>query len=154
MQLATPPVSKEPNEFRTLLLLGLAVISLLTLLVSLEVESHSVRDQRFQSQLNQLQAAALNYHVEYGHYPHASNNAALMQILTGAAAEQNSRHIPFLDAGALDLTSSGELLGPGHTPLQLSITSEGIIHLRCAGPDQIFGTRDDVAVDDKLYLSN
>jgi hypothetical protein len=154
MQLAPPPGPSKPHDLRTLILLGLAVTALLLLLVSVEAESHSVRDQHFQSQLNQVQAAALNYHVEYGRYPHAADNAALMQILTGADTQQNLQRIQFLDVGSLDMNPRGELLGPGGTPMHLSITSDGIIHVLCAGPDQIFGTRDDISVDDNLYLSN
>jgi hypothetical protein len=99
---------------------------------------------KLQNELNQVQTAFLSYYTEYAEYPVTSDNATLIKILTGLTANENSRQIAFLTVKPSDENAKGELLDPWGTPLEMSVTHDGVIHLRSAGPDKIFGTADDI----------
>jgi len=109
---------------------------------------------KLKNEMVQVQTAVLSYYTEYSVYPAAPDAATLVRILTGATKDGNERQIAFATFKPSDLDAKGDLLDPWGTPIELSVTADGKLHARSAGPDKIFGTRDDVTVEDNLYLSN
>ncbi len=95
-------------------------------------------------EIAQIQAAVRGYYARYAKYPFAPNNAMLVRLLNGTGPSGNERGITFITFPASDYDMRGELLDPWNTPLQLSVTGDGVLHARSAGADTVFGTSDDI----------
>jgi hypothetical protein len=104
----------------------------------------SAHRHKLESDINQVQTAVLNYYTEYSVYPVAPDNATLVKMLTGLNAGGNARQVAFLNLKPSDFNDQGELLDPRGTPIQFSVTADGTLHARSAGPDKTFGTADDI----------
>jgi hypothetical protein len=89
----------------------------------------------------------LNYDTEYDEYPVAPDNMTLIPLLDATSAKGNSRHIAFVSFKQSDLDAKDELLDPWGTPIHFSVTADGTVHARSAGPDRTFGTADDITGD-------
>jgi len=100
--------------------------------------------QKLTNEMFQVQTAMSSYYTEYSEYPTAHDNATLIKMLNGESAEGNQRHIAFVSFMQSDFDAKGELLDPWGTPIDLSVTADGKLHARSAGPDKIFGTPDDI----------
>lgn len=105
------------------------------------------KGHKFEEELTQVQTGVLSYYTEYAQYPIAPDNASLMKLLTVASPLGNPRGIAFIGFPAAAFDAKGELLDPWGTPIRLSVTGDGKLHARSAGPDKVFGTRDDLGND-------
>jgi hypothetical protein len=145
--MATAAVKSKKEPFVTVYGV-VALLLAVALLIAASLPSSGVfnagKRAALSNELNQVQTAVLNYYTEYSEYPVTSDNATLIKILTGLTATENSRQIAFLTVKPSDENAKGELLDPWGTPLEMSVTHDGVIHLRSAGPDKIFGTADDI----------
>jgi type II secretory pathway pseudopilin PulG len=113
------------------------------------------------NEVTQLQSAILNFHTEYGVMPGVSGNAALIQSLSGnvnprtgaqVPSHDNPRGIAFLSIRQDETDDEGEMVDPWGTPFRFASTTgtDGAVKITItsAGPDQIFGTPDDISNDD------
>jgi len=89
---------------------------------------------------SRIEAACLNYYLEYGRLPPASDNQKLAAALLG----ENSHHIVFLSLASTELTSNREIVDRWGTPLRIEFQGTSDIVVTSAGSDKVFGTMDDV----------
>jgi type II secretory pathway pseudopilin PulG len=131
-----------------------ALLIVLALLLTLQPTGGAVftaaKKAMVAERFNQIQTALLSYYTEYSVYPVASDAATLVRILTGATKDGNQRQIAFAAFKPSELDVKGDLLDPWGTSIELSVTADGKLHIRSAGPDKIFGTADDIRRDANL----
>ncbi len=136
-----------------MLCLGIVVMVAVIIAMSgglLWIDPHVIfaaKRQKLLNEMNQVQTAILNFYIEYNEYPDASSNAVLIQTLDASSAKQNLRRIHFATFQSSDLDAQHELLDPWGTPIQFSVSADGTVHARSAGPDKTFGTADDIKGD-------
>jgi hypothetical protein len=131
--------------FYGLLAFPVLAIALLTLGFSKTVYL-KIKEAKMVNEMNQVQTAVSSYYTEYSVYPAAPDNATLIKKLE----RNNPRHIRFFRMESRNANAKGELLDPWGTPFQFSVTAAGVLHVRSAGPDQTFGTLDDISLDTPL----
>jgi hypothetical protein len=140
---------EKPGTKRFVTVWGVAaLVIVLALISSIDLPGPRVllaaRRAKLANEFQQVQVAVLNYDAEYSIYPVAADNATLIRMLDGTSSEGNPRTIAFVGFKPSDRDAEGELLDPWGTPIELSVTENGRLHARSAGPDKIFGTQDDI----------
>jgi len=140
--------------FDLVLIVGIIATVVVTLLSAAHVGPVANPRARVLYDATELRSAILNYYTDYGVMPDVSNNAELLETLTGvtptggqppeAIRRNNPRGISFFEFHPTALNDKGELIDPWGTPYRISIEGEATIHIRSAGPDKIFGTADDI----------
>jgi hypothetical protein len=140
---------------RTVTMLGIVVITITVILLVNELRIGNrvltaAKKEKLANEYTQVQTAAISSYTEYSVYPSAPDNATLIRMLTGESAEGNQRRIAFISIKDSDRDAKGDLLDPWGTPVELSVTADGKLHARSAGPDKTFGTADDISGDTNL----
>jgi hypothetical protein len=93
-----------------------------------------------QNEISQITTACENYKNEYFVLPDSTENYRLTKVLCG----DNPRKIAFLTPGPSDMNANGELIDPWGTPFRITFDAKSGPHAVSAGPDKIFGTKDDI----------
>ncbi len=139
---------KHKGKKRVVTIYGIvALLIVVAFLLTLSTSNAALtmaKKSKLANETEQVKAAVAGYYTEYSLYPTTSDNATLINILTGVTADGNMRRIQFLTIKPSDLNARDEMLDPWGMPIQLSVAADGTIHMRSAGPDKIFGTPDDI----------
>ncbi|HEX4140796.1 MAG TPA: hypothetical protein VHY09_10650 [Candidatus Methylacidiphilales bacterium] len=68
------------------------------------------------------------------------------------STDTKARQIQSFGLAPSKSNAKGETLDPWGTPLQFSVGADGELRARSAGPDQVFGTADDVSAEKDFSL--
>jgi len=91
-------------------------------------------------QTRNLEMALMKYRERFGTYP-SGENLDVVKTLMG----NNLQKTVFLNPPIRAISSDGELLDSWHTPFKIKIEKDAF-SIRSAGPDLVFGTKDDIIV--------
>jgi hypothetical protein len=86
--------------------------------------------------------AMQSYHSQFGGYP-SGENEKILQALLG----DNPRQTGFLALAARNSNSSGQFVDPWGTPFHITVDSN--VTICSAGPNKVFGDKDDIAHTDQ-----
>ena len=89
-------------------------------------------------EITNLEAALNQHRAEYGHFP-TGTAVEIFKTLSG----ENPRKLVFFVANSRTVGSNGEFLDPWKTPYKIRM-AETNYSIRSAGPNQVFGDKDDI----------
>ncbi len=95
-------------------------------------------------EINNLIAALDQYHAETENYPFGTT-AEICRVLYG----ENPAKLVFFTANPKRVGASGELMDPWNTPYEIQILGQTNYIIRSAGPNRIFGDKDDLELSTK-----
>ena len=90
-------------------------------------------------EISNLSAALTHYQAELAENP-SGTKANILKTLLG----ENSKKLPFLHVNPKAVNSRGEFMDPWKTPYQINIIGQTNFIIRSAGPNRIFGDKDDL----------
>lgn len=122
----------------TLLLAGIVGVLICLAIPSMPGGLSSTKSGETTALINQVNAACVQYKVEYGALP-PSENRRLAPILIG----DNPRKIAFMEILPRHLNEKGEILDAWGTPLRITCRANDLVVIESAGSDGLFGTKDD-----------
>ena len=131
----SPLHHKLPVYFVALLL---CLIIGIILFESISSKKNAAQLAAVWSEMHDLSAAITSYQKDNGHLPDAKSNSALVDTLTG----DNPHKKDYLSLKPRELDAHGELIDPWGTPLRIS--QAGHFTISSAGPDESWGTADDL----------
>jgi hypothetical protein len=96
-----------------------------------------------QYRLHRVWAAIMNYESEYSSPPATAENAPLMKVLRA----NNPKKDVFLNLERGERNKKGEIVDAWGTPLRISLDDPNNPVVQSAGPDKVWGTKDDMSSD-------
>jgi len=89
-------------------------------------------------------AALTQYEREFGTFP-IGDRIQVLKLLRG----ENPREIVFFSVAPERVNSKGEFMDGWGTPYDIQILSSNSVSVRSAGPNKIFGDKDDIATEER-----
>ena len=133
------PITKVALAFLVLFLVFFCYV-IVQGLNQFDTAARAAKSQHDVALASLIRDACLSYITEYGRLPPDADN----QKLTAALLGDNSRHIAFLSLRKSQLNDNNEVVDRWGTPLKITFQGNTGIQITSAGPDQAFGTPDDI----------
>ncbi|MEO7514655.1 MAG: type II secretion system protein GspG [Verrucomicrobiota bacterium] len=91
------------------------------------------------AEVSNLNSALRTFYSEIHHYP-SGTSGDVMRALVG----ENPKRLKFFSPNPKLVNSRGEYMDPWQTPYQINIIGQTNYIIRSAGPNRIFGDKDDL----------
>ena len=131
----------KENEKAACYILGIIVLG--TLLLTALPISHgngtALKKAATAAELTSIKLGLNAYKVEFGEFP-KGDQIQIVKALTG----QNPKKITFIVFHPHDFNERDELIDRWGTPVKISIMSQTTFSITSAGPDKLFGQKDDL----------
>jgi hypothetical protein len=100
----------------------------------------AVRRAKAQNSVEQIVTACQAFKTEYSALPETPENYRLIEILRG----ENPQKIEFLTLKKSEVNANEEMIDPWKTPYRIVFGPKPEVKAMSAGPDKVFGTKDDI----------
>ena len=97
-----------------------AAILLMLCLATASNRFEAAKRIRTANEAGEIQTAILGFYTEYSEMPPATDNATLIEILTGNDPRYNSRGIAFISLAPRDVNDQGEMVDAWQQPFHIS----------------------------------